>query len=96
MSWFEEAKRLAAATILVKEGIDPDIAEWRMSVCKTCEQFEPDGAKCRVCGCYLDIKTKCSVSRSPKRPFGEITHCPLGKWNDADIAAHYQAQDGKA
>lgn len=96
MSWFEDAQRLAAATMLVREKVDdPTLAAWRMSICRSCDQFDAEHIKCRVCGCWLELKTESKVNRSPKRPLGEVTHCPLGKWNDEEIAAYYHAQDQK-
>lgn len=95
MSWIEDAKKLAAATVLVKETVDDELAAWRFSICNACELLDRERIVCTVCGCYMQIKTKAKTSRSPARPLGEVTHCPMGKWNDKDICNHYRAIDGK-
>ena len=38
MSWFDEAKRIAANTVLVMEHTDQATAEWRMAICLTCDK----------------------------------------------------------
>lgn len=94
MSWFEEAKKIAAAKVLVMEHVDQATAEMRMNVCLTCDKMDREHVKCSICGCYLEGKTWSKISRSKNRPLGELTHCPLGKWNDMDIANHYRQLDG--
>lgn len=96
MGWIDEAKRLAAATVLVKEKIDdPVVADFRGRVCTRCTKLDRAALKCSLCGCYLKVKVWSKVNRSPARPLGEVTHCPLGKWHDTDIANHYRAADGQ-
>ena len=96
MSWFEEAKKIAAATVLVMEHVDQPTAQARMDVCDTCEWNDRASKKCSICGCFLENKVWSKISRSKPRPLGELTHCPRGKWNDKDIADHYRALDGIA
>lgn len=43
----------------------------------------------------MDIKTKLEVYRNAKKLRNEITHCPLGKWGDKQIANIYRKIDGK-
>jgi len=95
MSWIDEAKRLAAATVLVRERVDPETAKRRSRVCHPCPELEKPQLRCKVCGCYMKAKVWSKVNRSPRRPLGEVTHCPLGKWGDADVANHYRSLDGK-
>lgn len=47
--------------------IDEELAEKRMEVCKTCDQYT--GGFCSACFCFLKIKTKWVSSK-----------CPLEKW----------------
>lgn len=48
-------------------------AEERYAVCKTCKKFISVSTQCRVCLCFMPIKTKLNM-----------TECPLGKWKDID------------
>lgn len=89
-----EAKKLAAANVLVKEKVDDETAACRMEICQKCEMLN-EKITCMVCDCLMELKTKSKINRSPQRPFGEITHCPLGKWGDIDIANYYRAEDSK-
>ncbi|MFW1676457.1 DUF6171 family protein [Pontibacter sp. JAM-7] len=42
-------------------------AQQRLAICQTCEHFT--GKRCRVCGCFMKLKTKL-----------ENANCPKGKW----------------
>lgn len=95
MSWIDEAKKLAAAPTLVREKVDADTARRRATVCTDCDRLDRKRMKCTVCGCYLKVKVWAKVNRTRARPFGEVTHRPLGKWGDLDVANHYRAIDGK-
>lgn len=95
MSWIDDAKRVAAAAVLVREKVDAATADFRGRVCTACSRLDREKLRCKECGCYLKSKVWAKVNRSPARPLGEVTHCPLGKWRDRDIANHYRAIDGK-
>ncbi len=95
MSWFDEAKRIAANTVLVMENTDQATADMRWAICETCEWNDRVHVKCSICGCYLASKVWSKYSRSLNRPLGELTHCPMGKWHDMDIANHYRQLDGQ-
>jgi hypothetical protein len=95
MSWIDDAKSLAATVVLVREKVDAATADFRGRVCTACGRLDRETLRCKECGCYLKAKVWAKVNRSPARPLGEVTHCPLGKWRDRDIANHYRAIDGK-
>lgn len=85
---------LLAAKIIVKTKVSPEAAEHRFSVCKGCEHRDPEKEKCKVCGCFLDLKTESETNWNPKKNRNEITHCPKGFWNDMDTANFYRNLDG--
>lgn len=95
MSWLEKAKKLAAEKIFVLEQADQETANMRWDTCWHCDKMEHEKKICTICGCYIEIKIWAKTSRSPARPMGEVTHCPLGKWNDLEITNYYRAEDGK-
>ncbi len=95
MNWKDKALQLAASKILVIEEVDQEEADRRMSICRACPKLNQENSRCTECGCFMEVKTKCRVNRSPARPLGEVTHCPLGKWGDLEIVNHYRAIDGK-
>lgn len=90
-----KALEIAVHGIIIKEEVEKEVAEWRFSICKKCpEGFNAEDRKCNICGCLLPEKCQSKTNRSIHRPNGEVTHCPLGKWNDLEIANHYRAEDG--
>lgn len=91
----DELLKLAAKKVLAQEPVDDLEASRRMAICNACPSLIIEGLRCGECGCYLEIKTRCKTNRSFARPNGEITHCPLGKWGDIEIANYYRAQEGK-
>lgn len=95
MNIFEEALRLAAKTVLVTGEVAGDEAAKRFSACLECDKRNAAQNKCEVCGCFLDVKTKAKSNWNARRLRNEITHCPLGKWEDLNTANMYRQMDGK-
>lgn len=89
-NWLEYATKLIAKRLIVEEYVDDEVAEWRARVCSGCEHRDADKNKCKLCGCFLDLKTRSMVNYNPKRGMSEITHCPDGRWNDKHIAEFYK------
>lgn len=89
------ALRLIAEKAIVKETVSDDEADKRFSVCLKCEKRNAEENTCTVCGCFLDLKTGSKVNLNAKKLRNEITHCPLGRWNDKEIANVYREMDGK-
>ena len=73
---------------------DTALVDFRMETCQGCDKFQQDDQSCGVCGCFMDVKTHHKVSRNLKKLRIETTHCPLGKWNDKEVANHYREIDG--
>jgi len=94
-SLFHDTLKAAAKVALSVEQLeDKTIADERISICSTCENRDAKNDKCKVCGCYLEIKTQLKTNINPI--YGvEVTHCPLGKWGDTEIANHYRARRGQ-
>lgn len=46
-------------------------ASERYKICKSCPEFSNNklGGNCKICGCFLKVKTKIKSS-----------HCPIKKW----------------
>jgi hypothetical protein len=47
----------------------------RLQLCEGCENMNAKNRKCRLCGCFIDQKT-----RVLKLPFMAAEHCPKNKW----------------
>lgn len=86
---------LIAETVIVKETVTEEEAATRMRVCLNCDRCDEAENKCLECGCFLDLKTGAKTYWNAKRMRNEITHCPLGKWNDKETANAYREIDGK-
>ena len=48
---------------------NPEQAEERYSICKSCSEFNPTLYNCKQCGCFMLVKVRLLNSE-----------CPLGKW----------------
>lgn len=94
MTITEQVKHYLAKTIIVKEWVDGETADARFDICLKCEYRDAEENKCTVCTCFLDLKTQSRVNWRPSKNRNEITHCPMGKWNDKEIANEYRALDG--
>lgn len=90
-----KALHLLAEKIIVKEQTNEQEAAARMLVCLNCDKRDAKENKCTVCGCFLDLKTGSRVNWNAAKMRNEITHCPLGKWNDKKTANVYREIDGK-
>jgi len=85
-------KKLAEGLLPV-EHVTDEVKSVRLSVCNSCENLERDQMRCNICGCFLEVKAGCLVNFNPKKVRKELTHCPMGKWNDLDTANHYRLLD---
>lgn len=66
---------------------NPEVQERRIALCESCKHFRKKSRTCgtpivgnkignkRLCGCFMDVKTKLSFST-----------CPLGKWGDFQVS----------
>lgn len=88
--------KAAADKILGGEKLNNlHIVEARMKTCLECPNFNTENERCRICLCFMEIKTTYLTSLNPAKGRYEKTHCPLGKWGDLDIANYYRELDGK-
>jgi hypothetical protein len=67
---------LESAKDIIKEAVDTgevradnEVINNRNSICEMCEEFINYSRKCRVCGCYMDLKLAFKA-----------TKCPINKW----------------
>lgn len=81
----------AAAGLLVVEPLNnPELTEFRRDQCWECPNRDPKNLTCNICKCFLEEKTLSLTNRTKK--FGiEITHCPIGNWNDIEIVEYYKS-----
>lgn len=75
------ASKVAHGLIVEEDLIDTNIIDERISICASCEEMDVKNIMCKICGCFLDLKTKSKVNKK-KTGGSEITHCPLNKWLD--------------
>lgn len=48
---------------------DTELQTERIKMCEACEHFTPGLRQCKICHCFLDLKTKIVASE-----------CPINKW----------------
>ena len=96
MRLIDEILKIAADKILVFEHIGDDIAAKRMEACQECPMMSKGDLRCKICKCFLEVKTTTKTNLNLKRGRKEITHCPLGRWGDLETANEYRQLDGLA
>jgi hypothetical protein len=84
-------KSFLAKHIIVIERASDDLKKKRLEVCLNCEfKREREGMDiCAACGCFLDLKASSLININYREKRLEITHCPVGKWNDGWILQQY-------
>ena len=62
--------------------VDSGIQKLRMSICRSCKEYNKTLAKCKVCGCFMRFKTKLMYDpiESHKAAEKKKTECPKGLW----------------
>tara|TARA_B100000927_G_scaffold273501_1_gene251987 strand:+ start:911 stop:1156 length:246 start_codon:yes stop_codon:yes gene_type:complete len=71
----EQAKNITRTAYDIVKGfvfdgtlIAPDVVKKaRIDICRDCNRFDPDHARCRECGCFMPTKVKFSAARCPLR-----------------------------
>jgi hypothetical protein len=46
-----------------------DVIQSRLKICNECEHFKKNGSRCKLCKCFMKLKTELEQAR-----------CPIGKW----------------
>jgi len=90
----EKAAAILADKTLVHERVEADTKAARLETCEGCNKLDPNARRCKVCKCFVDVKTGAKTNFNPLKMRNEITHCPEGFWGDADIANIYREIDG--
>lgn len=85
---------LLAKTFLQIKQVDEQTRDFRISVCAGCDKRDVESNRCKVCKCFLAVKTNTAENLNPAHNRYEITHCPLGRWNDLELANEYRKIDG--
>jgi hypothetical protein len=71
-----EIKRLRKQSVLktiddatLRLLVSDSVFEHRYTICKSCEKYDDQYGRCKMCGCFVKYKTKLKKS-----------YCPLHKW----------------
>jgi hypothetical protein len=51
------------------EYVDPSVQKERFAICAECPKLTKLTSQCKLCGCFMKIKTKLAHAE-----------CPIGKW----------------
>ena len=68
----KERVEQAALTTAEKVGIlvaEEPVIQTRVEICNNCENLYKPTRNCKLCGCFIDLKTKLQSSS-----------CPINKW----------------
>lgn len=94
MNLIQKVLRYGADVALPVERVDEVTRELRLAICKGCERYANEDDKCLECGCFMTVKTGSLTHRNPAKGMRvEVTHCPLGKWGDKEIADFYKHEN---
>lgn len=85
---FQSLLGLIADNLIVEEHLTNETEiQLRKDTCWDCPFMNKEKKICNICKCILKIKTK-SLTNYYKGDL-QVTHCPKGKWDDLEIAKHY-------
>lgn len=70
---------------------DQKVVKDRYEICKGCDKHDAESDECAICTCFMEEKTKLLKHHDPKLETVIVTHCPLGKWGDKEIANFYKS-----
>jgi hypothetical protein len=72
-----EVRKIAeekAVENLIIDKVSPEIQKERISICRNCDKLYKPTEQCKLCGCFMNVKTWMPHIR-----------CPAHKWLDAPI-----------
>ena len=69
----KDAIAQSQVSLLNKFKTSPEIQKERMDICLSCDKLYKPTGSCKVCGCFMQLKTWMPDQR-----------CPLGKWVEAE------------
>lgn len=67
-----DSVQAAGATLLTRK-VDPETQAYRYNICQGCEKLYKMTDTCKVCGCFMKVKTwmpnqECPLKKWPKAP----------------------------
>jgi hypothetical protein len=87
-------KGIAKVLLSVEEHNDPSLTEKKLTKCNNCPLLNKKRRICNACGCFVDIKatlkTNINTKNFIKGDVIEETHCPMGYWDDKELANKYR------
>jgi hypothetical protein len=70
----EHISKLKDITTTVTSGfIDDQVQSERLEICKDCSEYETTKRKCKICGCFMPLKTMFNAAECPKKYWIELT-----------------------
>jgi hypothetical protein len=48
----------STSSLIAKVFVSSDVQKTRMALCHECEHFDSLLARCKICGCFLEAKTR--------------------------------------
>lgn len=85
---------IARIVFTVEKLENPVIEKYRISKCNICPNYDSNKDKCKECKCLMKVKTTLFTNRNLTKRRIEQTHCPLGLWDDKELANQYREKDG--
>lgn len=84
---------LVGSALVVEKLNNPTVRNFRQQTCrgdvekgiKPCSFYNPDRDQCKVCKCFISEKSDSKVNYNPYKLRNEVTHCPMGWWDDQEV-----------
>lgn len=88
--WMKLAAIAARAIVVEEPETDEEKILFRKDVCFSCKFRNKQKEICSICSCILKVKTESKINFNFEKQRSEVTHCPKGFWNDAELAEYYK------
>jgi len=79
----KEAAEKAATDIIPFEKVPEEIQIKRMDICRSCEYLYTKTDTCKLCGCFMGVKTWMATQECPKKKWRAISG-PQSALNNKD------------
>ena len=59
---------IASAVRGVPLGVPQEEQDRRLAICHACDKFDPKQGRCRLCGCFANLKARIASEHCPDEP----------------------------
>lgn len=75
------AEKLATENLLISK-VSPEVRQQRLDICLSCDKLYKPTHQCKLCGCFMGVKTWMTEQACPARKWGPGEEHSKGKIED--------------